>query len=254
MQAGGWVLFATKRSRLSDHAAERIRLLIEEQGIAPGSRLPSERELSRQLGVGRTSVREGLRTLEMIGLIETVPSKGVYLREGTAGPLDKLITSWLSIHKGTVHDLIELREAVETQAACLAANRAAPPLIASMEQAVIAMRWAKDAEDAERFVDADTAFHDAVAEASGNALLRRALASIAREIVTFRMATALLGQTVLERSLADHERVLSAIKARDASAAGAAMREHIVRTPHDLHVADGRFEDSTQPHDDGEAV
>src|SRR5262245_43487559 len=227
------------RRRLSDDAAEQIRRLIDEREIRPGERLPPERELARMLCVGRTSVREGLRTLDMMGLIEVVPGKGVFRKAGIAGPLDNVIRSWLSTHKGDLRDLVELREAVETQAASLAAQRAAPEDVAAMERALRVMRLATDDNDAERFVGADTAFHDAIARAGGNRLLRRALESIAREIGTFRMATARLGAAMLERSLADHEAVCRAIKAGDPVAARRAMRQHIVGTPMAFNVLDG---------------
>jgi GntR family transcriptional regulator, transcriptional repressor for pyruvate dehydrogenase complex len=237
------MLTVARRPRLIDEAAERIQQLINQQAIKPGSRLPSERDLATQLGLGRTSIREGLRTLEMVGLIETVPGKGIFLRESLGAPFKKLIQSWLSLHKGTVQELIELREAIETQAAYLTAMRAAPKDIHDMVRAVEVMRQATEVNNAEGFVEADNNFHDIIARTTGNSLLRRSLASIAHEIQTFRLATALIGPSMLARSLSDHEKILAAIKSRDPAAAQLAMREHIVRTPKDFKL----FSDEPDP-------
>lgn len=241
-----------ERRRLSDAAVDQIRRLIDERGLHPGDRIPPERELSRLLGIGRTSLREGLRTLEMSGLIETVPGKGIFLKESVAAPLDALIRSWLSLHQGTVRDLVELREAIETQAAYLAAQRASPHDLATMGEQVSAMRLATAAGDAERFVAADAAFHDAVARASGNHLLRRALTSMAREIRTFQTATARLGQSMLERSLADHEAIWMAIQEHSPVDARRSMRAHIVRTPREFRILETPVDGDVRPNVDGE--
>ncbi len=80
-----------RRGRLSDDAADQIRNRVAEWGLKPGDRLPPERELAARLGVGRTSVREGLRTLELSGFIDVIPSKGVYLKEDAGGQIDRLV-------------------------------------------------------------------------------------------------------------------------------------------------------------------
>jgi DNA-binding FadR family transcriptional regulator len=205
-----------------------VRELIDQRGLRPGDRLPSERELARHLGVGRTSVREGLRSLELLGLLEVVPGKGIYLRCGAGEPFERAVRDWLAAHEGTLRELVELREAVETQAARLAARRASASDLAALERALGRMADATEAGDVEAFVASDTAFHDAVACASGNGLVRRSLASIARETIAFRTATASVGRWVMERTHAEHEAVYRAIAAADVGAASNAMREHIL--------------------------
>jgi len=223
--------------RLADDVVEQVRLLVEERGIRPGDRLPPERELAEQLGVARASIREGLRTLELMGMIEIRPGRGSFLKGDVASPLDSLISSWFSVHRGRLREVIELREAVETQAARLAAVRAAAEDIRAMEQAILSMRLAIEANDVERYVAGDASFHDAIAHASGNPLLRRALTSIAGEIYWYRLAVGrLLGRTHLEKSLSDHEAIARAVKTRDALAAWHAMRQHIVDAARDPRV------------------
>jgi GntR family transcriptional regulator, transcriptional repressor for pyruvate dehydrogenase complex len=231
-------VFLTRHTRVADDVVEQLRQRVAEQGLRPGDRLPSERELARQLGIGRTSLREGLRVLELIGFLEIRPGRGVYLKEGAAAPLDRLIRSWVSKQRGAIRDLIELREATETKAAWLAAERASAGDIAALSQVVEQLRAAAEANDTVRFVHADTQFHDLIARASGNGLLRRALASIADETAWYRAATAQLGRAALERSLADHEEIFRAVAAHDAPAAGQAMQRHIVHFPMDFQLLD----------------
>jgi GntR family transcriptional regulator, transcriptional repressor for pyruvate dehydrogenase complex len=233
------MFLAEKKVRLLDEAADRIKSYIEDHQLQPGMRLPSERDLVKQLSLGRTSIREGLRYLEMLGLIEIKAGKGIYLKDHKESSLNKTINSWFTVHEGTVRELIELREAIETHSAFLAAMRASAMDIIEMEQAVSIMRVAAEQNDVARFVQADTNFHDAIARASGNSLLRRVLGSIAQEIITFRMAAAYFGAEMLQRSLTDHAQILKAIVAREPSQALQAMREHIVRTPMDFNLLVG---------------
>lgn len=227
---------ATRRARVSDDAAEQVRRLVEEWGLQPGDRLPPERELAARLGVGRTSVREGLRVLELIGFVEVLPSRGVFLKEGAAGQLDRLVRSWLSAQRGPLLELVELREALETQVAGLAAERAEPRHWAALDGALTTMRDAENDADPDDFVAADNAFHDAIAGGAGNSLLRRALASVGREVGAYKLTTARLGREARHRALADHVIIAAALHERDVEAARAAMRRHIVVTPRDLGV------------------
>jgi GntR family transcriptional repressor for pyruvate dehydrogenase complex len=175
-----------------------------------------------------------------MGVIEIRPGRGSFVTGDLESPLDSLISSWMSVHGGRLREVIELREAVETQAARLAAVRAPAGDVATMERAIATMRLATAVDDVEGYVEADTTFHDAVAQASGNRLLRRALNSIAREIRSYRLAVGrLLGRPALERSLADHEAIVRAIEARDALAAWHAMRQHIMAVPRDLKLIGG---------------
>ncbi|MBA3414157.1 MAG: FadR family transcriptional regulator [Chloroflexia bacterium] len=225
------MLVAGRRSRVSDDAAEQIRLLAEEMGLRPGDRILPERELAVRLGMGRTSVREGLRALEVVGYVEVVPSKGVFLKEGAAGPFDRLVRSWLSAHQGSLRELVELREALETQAAGLAAERATDDDRWAVRRAVARQREAEVDDDPDAFVAADNTFHDAIARATGNNLLRRALASIGREVEVYKLTTARLGPSARRWAMVDHERIATAIETGDADGARATMRSHIVETP-----------------------
>lgn len=227
-------MLLARRSRVADDAADRIRSLAEELGLRPGDRFPPERDLALRLGMGRTSIREGLRTLTMLGFVEVIPSKGVFLTADAAAPIARLVHDWLRTHRGSIRDLVELREALETQAAALAATRREPPDLDRMCRALDGMRDACQPDDSELFVRYDDAFHDAIAQAGRNPLLRKSLAAITTEVSTYKLTTARLGLRHRERAIADHEPVYAAIADGAAERARSAMRHHIVDTPNDF--------------------
>jgi GntR family transcriptional repressor for pyruvate dehydrogenase complex len=230
-----------RRGRLSDDAAEQIRERVEEWGLKPGDRLPPERELATRLGVGRTSVREGLRSLELSGFVDVIPSKGVFLKAGPGEKLDRALTTWLTADRGGQLELIELRAALEGQAVALAAERATPVELATIERGLPALRAAIEAGDLKTIVAADAAFHDAIARASRNSLLRRVLTAIGSDIAAQVRAQAESGLNggAKTRTLTDHEQIVAAMRARDAVAARTAMEGHIAHTARDLGLAEG---------------
>ena len=200
---------------------------------------PPERELATRLGVGRTSIREGLRTLELSGFIDVIPSKGVYLKEDPGGKLDRMLTAWLAADRGGQLELIELRAALEGQAVALATNRATPVELATIERGLPALRSAIAGGDRVATVSADASFHDAIARASRNGLLRRVLATIGADISAQVQAQAESGLTgeVGERMLADHEAIATAMKGRDSITARAVMERHVSQIAVDLGIA-----------------
>jgi GntR family transcriptional repressor for pyruvate dehydrogenase complex len=230
-----------RRGRISDDAAEQIRERVEEWGLKPGDRLPPERELASRLGVGRTSIREGLRALELSGFVDVIPSKGVFLKEDPGGKLERSLTAWLAADRGGQLELIELRAALEGQAAALAAERATPVELATIERGLPAMRSAIEAADPRAVVSTDAAFHDAIARASRNTLLRRVLGAIGAEIGAQVRAQAESGRSgaVGERMLADHAEIAAAMRTQDSSAARAIMEKHIGQIAIDLGLAGG---------------
>jgi len=230
------MLVAPRRARVSDDAAERILQLVDDRNLLPGDRLPAERELAAQLKVGRTSIREGLRTLELLGLIEIRPSRGVYLKIGPAASLDLVIKSWIASHQGSFAELIELREALESQCAGLAAERGGPLELHAIDRTVELQRSAMDSLDLDLFVRGDNAFHDAVAAASRNGLLRQALSALSRDIDIYKMTTARLGPAARQHAVDDHACIARALRAHDIAGARSAMRSHIVDTPREIGV------------------
>jgi len=204
-------------------AVEQIRELIESGKIPVGERLPAERELCRQLGISRISLRESLRVLQSTGYVETRPGSGTYAR--LPEPLEETpISEWIAkdIH---VLELFDLRRAVEPGIAGLAALRHDDEHIRAMEATLEEM--ADDAQtDHARAVAADAEFHRLLGYCIGNSAITTLVDQI-QDIagVERRLSLAVPGQRL--RAIDDHRRILDAVRRGDEDQAMSAMRAHL---------------------------
>ncbi|MFN8218248.1 MAG: FadR/GntR family transcriptional regulator [Solirubrobacterales bacterium] len=210
-----------RRSLLYEEVVERLREFIDVNELKPGDKLMPERELAEQLGVSRTSVRQAITALRVLGIVEVRPGDGAYLVEA-----EELIPSLALevLESEADHPMIwEVREAVETQAARLAAARRSDEDLERMEAALEAMEESV-AAGGEGIVG-DRRFHEAILQASHNPLLQRLFEQLADAIDrTSQGSLSLKGQPAI--SLDAHRRVLRAIAAGDVPGASDRMREH----------------------------
>ncbi|WP_329267556.1 FadR/GntR family transcriptional regulator [Streptomyces pseudovenezuelae] len=152
-------------SPLVEQAAERLRAQITSGHWPVGTKLPGETTLAKQLGVGRSTVREALRALAGAGLVQPRQGAGVFVTATRA------VADWPTrLRRAAVTDVYEVRMAVEVHAARLAARRRTPEDVAAMELALEGRRAASTADDV-TFVDADIAFHTSVVAAAHNPVL-----------------------------------------------------------------------------------
>jgi GntR family transcriptional regulator, transcriptional repressor for pyruvate dehydrogenase complex len=218
-----YALRPVRRSRLYEEVVDRLRELIDVQGLQPGDRLMSERELAERLGVSRTSVRQALTALEVTGLVRIRHGGGVFLARAPHAVLPSLATELVNRYEH-LPAVMEVREAIETQTARLAARRRDDGDLRAMWDAVAAMEDAIDSGGEPATSDAQ--FHSAVVRAARNPLLERLWWELAEPIdQTRRASLARPGRP--PRSLAGHQKILEAIEAGDEDAAAAAMRAHL---------------------------
>lgn len=220
-------------TRVSDNAVDQILDLIAEGLLNPGDRLPSERELVKQLKVSRTSVREALRALEARGIIEVKPGSGSFIREIGQDETEPNWVPWLLAHRREIMQLVELREALETRAAYLAAMRASQEQIEAMKNAIDRMSEAIENDDPDLTVQADKAFRESVAEACGNELIAYLL-NAANEALADPRGAILSLPARAARSLAEHRLIWQAIANRNPEQAEAAVLHHIEGVVEDL--------------------
>jgi GntR family transcriptional regulator, transcriptional repressor for pyruvate dehydrogenase complex len=212
-----------RRSRLYEEVIERLRELIDVQGLQPGDRLMSERELAERLGVSRTSVRQALTALEVLGLVRVRHGGGVFLTRAPDAVLPSLAQELLDRYE-QLPAVIEVREAIESQTSRLAARRRDERDLRAMRDALGEMEAAIEA-GAEP-AGGDAAFHSAIVRAARNPLLERLWADLSEPIdQTRRASLARPGRP--PRSVAAHRAILEAIEAGDEDAAAARMREHL---------------------------
>lgn len=215
-----------ERSPLYEVVAERLREFIDSENLKPGDRLLPERELAERLGVSRASVRQALTAMRVKGLIDIRPGAGTYLQR----PPDELVSSLASeVARAEVdHPMIwEVREAVEVQAARLAARRRTDQDLDSMGSALTAMdRSIAGGGDG---VDGDRLFHRAIVAAAHNDLLSQLVDELADVVDrTSQVSLTLPGRA--PRSLEAHRRILAAIEAGDEDGAAEAMRRHVAES------------------------
>jgi DNA-binding FadR family transcriptional regulator len=212
--------------RLYRQIADQISVLISDGEYTAGSRLPPERDLAKQLGVSRPSVREALIALEVEGLLDVRVGSGIYVThpgkrrrrdalQGDSGPFEVIHARWL----------------IEAECAALAARNANPAQLRAMRDAHAGM--IKESKRDHNPLAADRLFHVKIAEASGNS----ALVLVVQTLWDQRMGPLYRS---LERKLEypkmaaetvrEHQAIVNAIVRRDARAARSAMRQHMNRT------------------------
>ena len=224
-----------QRQRPPNNLAEQVmaRLSADIRGgrLAPGARLPTEQALTTELGVSRTVVREAVAALRADGLVVTRRGSGAYVADPAAGPFRIAASGAAAL--GDIITVMELRLAVEVEAAALATERASRRQIA-----IIRTAWRSiDAalKRGEGAVAEDFAFHRAIAEATGNDQFPRFLAYlgshvIPRQSVRLSVDTPAERRTYLERIQHEHARIVSTISEGDPAEARRAMREHLTRS------------------------
>ena len=216
---------------LAEQVMARLAADIRSGRLGPGARLPTEQALTLAMGVSRTVVREAVSALRADGLLITRRGSGAYVADPAAGPFR--IGAARAAALGDILDVMELRLAVEVEAAAFAAERASRRQIAAIRAAWRAIDRALRA--GEGAVAEDFAFHRAIAEATGNRQFPRFLAFlgshvIPRQSVRLSLDTPAERRAYLERIQHEHARIVTGISGHDPAEARRAMRDHLTRS------------------------
>lgn len=219
-----------KRTSVGEAVIAEIRGAINRGELKPGDQLPPERELAASLGVSRLAMREGLKVLAAMGLVQARQGEGTFICAPTTERLlDPLVATLLQAAE--FHQLNEARTAVEVEMAGMAARRSSALQRERMAEALAMMQQNIDA--GEPHLSADVLFHEIVAEAAGNPLLARMYGNII-DLVYHLVEQTQRVPGAGERALRFHNMIFKAIVARNESAARKAMREHLRDVQHDL--------------------
>ena len=210
-----------ERTSTASVVARQLLDELSKDQFVSGTRLPSEREMADTLGVGRSTLREAMSALDLLGIIEVRPGSGSYLKADSSQLLPQALKWGLALGQPENQDLIEVREHLEVLAASLAAKRADDDDIARLAILVQAM---KDAgTNVEAFVDADIAFHLETAIIARNSVLEGVLESI-RALLEAWFDRTLRVEGTMSATLREHELVFEAIKNRDPDEAESRMK------------------------------
>ena len=213
-----------KKTRLAEEIGDRIRLLILEGTFAPGLPLPSERALAQRFGVSRGSIRDALRMLETIGLLDTRHGQGTFVQELDVGRLVAPLASVLTYRHDLQAELMDVRRILEPAVARVAAARITADDLAALERILDTQR--RKRKSGQSAILEDTAFHAVLARATSNRVLVSIMATLNDLLVESRALT-LKQKGRPERSIKGHEAVIAALRRRDEDDAARAMLEHI---------------------------
>lgn len=239
MTAAGWE--RVRRLRNHEHVVAQIQDKILDGELRIGAKLPSERELVEILGVSRTSVREALRALEAMGVIEAHGGSGPDAGSVVAGRSSQALSNLLRLHVAlagiNLADLIGIRVQLERPAAAGAARNSTPADIARLRELNDGMR--SPALRSEQFNELDTEFHVSIARASGNALAATLMQAL-RDAVKSEMVAAFAviddWRATADGLVDEHEDIIAAIEAGDADRAAELVADHITRF-YEQHIA-----------------
>lgn len=221
-------LTGIRKTATTEQVRDRIEKAISEGEFAPGDKLPSERQFVEMLGVSRVSVREAIRALEAVGMVEVFHGRGSYVAAGRNDAYASSFRGWLVVHRDEVLDLLRIRGALDELAAESTASLGVADGLAAIATAQAEFRVA--AEDPESGVDLlvtrDVAFHDSIAAASGSPLLGDLLGELHSYMAESRYVT-LSPDGRPTKSASEHDEIVAAIDAGDPVAARAAAARHV---------------------------
>jgi GntR family transcriptional repressor for pyruvate dehydrogenase complex len=215
---------AVERTFLAQDIAQRILGLIQEGELEAGERLPPERELASLLGVGRPSLREALRALQLMNVIEVRPGEGTYVGSLKAEQLAEPLRLLLVLQDVTYLEVLEARRSVEPAIAALAAERISEEELDQLDSCL--RKAAECVDDPDDFLQADLELHSTIVEASRNPLLVGIMASIASLGPATRQRTAYI-PGIREVVLTHHRHIVEAIRRQDPQASRDAVEKHI---------------------------
>jgi GntR family transcriptional repressor for pyruvate dehydrogenase complex len=212
-----------RRDKVYEGVAKQIERLILKK-LQPGDKLPSERDLAETLGVSRSSIRDAIRSLELMGMVEPRQGAGTIVLQISSDSLVNPLANARKRKEELVGELLDFRKMLEPSLASRAATRVAPEELAEMEE--ILKRQDEKLAKGESTIAEDTEFHYAIALASGNSVVRKVLDTL-MDLLRDSRERSLQVDGRPQKSLAGHRKILAALNRHDAEAAKLAMKRHI---------------------------
>ena len=227
IQKSGVLLQPMSRTTLSEALFEKLVGHVVKGDWKEGERIPSEREISGQLGIGRASLREALKALELLGMVESRVGDGTFVCPRSDFLSRPLLWAIMGADQSELRQLIEARLILEESIAALAAERATAEELKRIKAALDEM--SAQIEDPSRSFEGDMRFHIAIGEAAHNPILSNAdqlMRNLMKQWILLKHNI----PGAAARSLEHHVRIYDAILHRDADRAREEMRNHIATT------------------------
>ncbi len=210
---------------VTDEAILKIKEMILSGEIGPGDRLPPEKELSEKLGLSRSSMREAVKALEVIRVLDVRRGDGTYVTSLEPQLLLEVMSFVVDLHDdSSILEVFAVRRILEPAAAGLAATRMTPSVLADLRATIDRVDTSTSVVG---LVEHDLRFHEAIAAAAGNAYLASLISSLSSHTVRARVWRGLTQEKSVERTLAEHRAILDALARGDAELAQALTVAHI---------------------------
>ena len=217
-----------RRNKVYEEVARQIQNHILER-LKPGDVLPPEREMAQKFGVSRSSVRDAIRSLELVGLLEPQQGRGTVVCEPSSDTLVGPLAAILVQKRRLVGELLDVRRIIEPPLARRAALHATAAQIAEMEQ--ILERHSEKVRRGEMAIEEDSEFHYRIALAADNSVILR-IVDVLMDMLRETRQRSLQTSGRAQKSLAGHQRILAALKRRDPVASESAMLRHLEEIEH----------------------
>jgi len=220
------------KTLLPQSVAREIQAMIQSGQLKAGEKIPSQREFAQKFGVSRASLREALLTLETLGLLKTEAGRGTFVAaiDGTAGQTGNM-APWRYSESYSVFDVFQTRILLEGEIARLSAGRLSQAQLDMMEKATKTMEdcWAN--QDLLANVDADLEFHGIIVSACSNTMLKALYQTVRDQVTeTQRQPIPITDPERMRQSIAEHRRIIAALKNNDGDGACREMETHIRNT------------------------
>jgi GntR family transcriptional repressor for pyruvate dehydrogenase complex len=213
-----------QKDSLSEKIADRLLSLIKEKQLKPGDRLPPERELAVTMGVSRPSLREALRALSIMRIVENRQGSGTYITSLQPETLVEHLDFIIALNDQSFLDLFQARKILEVGLVSIAAQTIREDELGALQNCLD--RTAKEIDDAEAFLRSDLELHQHIIDAARNQILALFMKSINNLNIASRRRTG-ESRKVREQTLKDHRLILSALRTHNPQLAGQAMRDHL---------------------------
>ncbi len=210
---------------VTDEAIEKIKAMIVSGELSPGDRLPPEKELSERLGLSRNSMREAVKALEVIRVLDVRRGDGTYVTSLEPHLLLEAISFVADMHDDdSMLEIFAVRRMLESQATGLAATLATDEAVAVLHDELTSVGPGVSIDD---LVDHDIRFHRAIVRMAGNAYLASLVESLSSQTVRARVWRGLTEQGAVERTLSEHRAIADAIARHDSNLATSLVTAHI---------------------------
>ncbi len=209
-----------------DMVVSQLKEFFQSDAIQEGDKLPNEKELCETLRVGRSTLRESIRALEVMGYVKLYPGKGAFLAQKKLDNATSSVIQWLSENKPHVTDIVEIRMALENLAVKLAVERASKEQLAYIDKCRLTFEKALEAQKYDDLGRYDAEFHQSIVEATGNDLLNVISRIVMFAFTDFREHSFRLSEHAANAIL-PHREIVSAIQNRDAELAQLQMSRHL---------------------------